>query len=62
MDGVVPAREGVLWSGEGVLPRVWACLDLCVGGGDGPNPGHGPRGWPGRWIHWARQIMASPRL
>ena len=19
---------------------------LCLGGGDGPNPGHGPRGWP----------------
>ena len=33
----------MVWGG--VLPRVWACLDLCVGGGDGPNPGHGPRGW-----------------
>ena len=34
----------MVWGG--VLPRVWACLDLCVGGGDGLNPGHGPRGWP----------------
>ena len=32
--------------GGGALPRVWACLDLCVGCGDGPNLGHGPRGWP----------------
>ena len=46
MDGVVPAGEGVMWPEGGVLPRVWACLDLCVGGGDGPDPGHGPRGWP----------------
>ena len=35
MDGVVPAGEGVLWSGGGVFPRVRACLDLCVGGSDG---------------------------
>ena len=46
MDGVVPAGEGLLRSGGGVWPRVRACLDLCVCGGDGPNPGHGPRGWP----------------
>ena len=46
MDGVVPAGEGVLRSLGGVPPRVWACLDLSVGGGDGPNPGHRPRGWP----------------
>ena len=46
MDGVVPASEGVLWPGWGFFPRVWACLDLCVGGEDGPTPGHGPRGSP----------------
>ena len=47
MDGVVPAGEGVLWSGGGIGLRVRARLDFRVGGGDGPNPGHGPRGWPG---------------
>ena len=41
MDGVVPAGEGLLRSGGGVWPHVRARLDLCVGGGDGPNPGHG---------------------
>ena len=46
MDGVVPAGEGVLWSWGGGLPRVRACLDLCVGGGDGQNPGHGSRRSP----------------
>ena len=30
----------------GVWLRVRPRLDLCVGGGDGPNPGHGPCGWP----------------
>ena len=30
----------------GVLPRVRAIVDLCVGAGDGQNSGHGPRGWP----------------
>ena len=30
----------------GVLPCVWACLDLFVGGWDGSDPGHGPRGRP----------------
>ena len=64
MDGVVPADEGVLWSGWGVLPRVRACLDLCVGGGDGPSPGHGPRGWPaavdplGQAEHGQSQVVA----
>ena len=64
MDGVVPAGEGVLWSGGGGLPRVRACLDLCVGGGDGPNPGHGPRGWPaaldplGQAEHGQSQVVA----
>ena len=46
VDGVVPAGEGLLRSGGGVWSCVRACLDLCVGGGDGPNPGHGPCGWP----------------
>ena len=46
VDGVVPSVEGLLRSGEGVWSCVRARLDLCVGGGDGPNPGHGPRGWP----------------
>ena len=56
--------EGVLWSGGGVLPRVRACLDLCVGGGDGPDPGHGPRGWPaaldpvGQAEHGESQVVA----
>ena len=61
MDGVVPGGEGVLWSGEGVLPRVRACLDLCVDGEDGPNPGHG---WPaaldslGQAEHGQSQVVA----
>ena len=64
MDGVVPADEGVLWSGGGFLPCVRACLDLSVGGGDGPNPGHGPRGWPaavdplGQAEHGQSQVVA----
>ena len=56
--GLRPARLRTLWMawypqvrdccglGGGVGSCVRACLDLCVGGGDGPNPGHGPRGWP----------------
>ena len=56
--GLRPTRRRILWMawylqvreccglGGRVLPRVWTCLDLSVGGGDGPNPGHGPRGWP----------------
>ena len=64
MDGVVPASEGVLWSGGGVWPRVRARLDLCVGGGDGPNPGHGPCGRPaaldpvGQAEHGQSQVVA----
>ena len=46
MDGVVPAGEGLLRSGGGVWPRVWAGIDFCVGSRGGLNPGHGPRGWP----------------
>ena len=67
MDGVVPAGQGVLWPlGGGVLLRVWACLDLCMGGGDGPNPGHGPRGWPaaldslGKAEHGQSEVVARP--
>ena len=73
-----PARQRTLWMawypqvreccglGGGVLPCVWACLDLCVGGGDGPNPGHGPRGWPaaldplGQAEHGQSQVEARP--
>ena len=46
VDGVVPAGEGLLRSRGGVWLCVRSRLDLCVGGEDGPNPGHGPRGWP----------------
>ena len=57
-------RECCGLGGGGLLPRVWACLDLCVGGGDGPNPGHGPRGWPaaldplGQAEHGQSQVVA----
>ena len=50
--------------GGGVGPRVRAHLDLCVCGGDGPNPGHGPRGWPaaldlvGQAEHGQSQMVA----
>ena len=51
-----PTRRRILWTvwypqlrdccglGGGVLPRVWAWPDLCVGGEDGPHPEYGPRG------------------
>ena len=61
---MVPAGEGVLWSGGGVLLCILACLDLCVGAEDGPNPGHGPRGWPaaldplGQAEHGRTQVVA----
>ena len=64
MDGVVPAGEGLLRSGGGVWPRVRPCLDLCLGGEDGPNPGHGSRGWPaaldpvGQAEHGQSQVVA----
>ena len=51
---------------EGVLPRVWACLDLCVGGGDGSDSGHCPRGWLGaldllgQAEHGQTQVVACP--
>ena len=66
MDGVVSAGEGVLRPGGGVCPRVWACLDLRVGSGDGPDPGHGPRGRPaapdplGQAEHGQSQVVALP--
>ena len=50
--------------GGGVWPRVRARLDLCSGGGDGPNLGHGPRGWPaaldpvGQAEHGQSQVVA----
>ena len=70
-----PTRLRTLWMawyplvrdccvGGGVWPRVRARLHLCVGGGDGPNPGHGPRGWPvaldpvGQAEHGQSQVVA----
>ena len=64
MDGVVPAGEGLLRSGGGVWSRVRARFDLCVGGGDGPNSGHGPCGWSaaldpvGQAEHGHSQVVA----
>ena len=63
MDGVVPAAEGLggLGGGLAVCP---ARLDLYVGGGDGPNPGHGPLGWRaaldpvGKAEHGQSQVVA----
>ena len=63
---MVSAGEWVLRSGGGVCPRVWACLDLCVGGGNGPDPGLGPRGGPtapdplGQAEHGQSQVVARP--
>ena len=66
---MVPAGEGVLWPGGGVLPCVGARLDLCVGGGDEAVPGHGPCGRPaaldplGQAEHGQSQVVArSPRV
>ena len=64
VDGVVPAGEGALWPGGGVLPCVGARLHLCVGSGDGPDPGHGPCGRPaaldplGQAEHDQSQVVA----
>ena len=50
----------------GVLLRVRAWLDLCVGVGDGQNPGHNPRGWPaaldplGQAEHGQSKVVARP--
>ena len=41
-----PQVRGCCGLGGGVWPRVRACLNLCVGGGDCPNPGHGPPASP----------------
>ena len=74
--GLRPTRLRTLWMawypqvrdccglGGGVWPRVRAHLDLCLGGGAGPNPGHGPRGWPaaldpvGQAEHGQSQVVA----
>ena len=61
VDGVVPAGEGVLWPGGGVR------LDLGVGGGDGPDPGHGPCRRPaaldplGQAAHGQSEVVACSR-
>ena len=66
VDGVVPVSEKVLWPRGRVLLRVSSCLDLCVGCGDGPNTGHGPRGWPaalhplGQAERGQSQVVARP--
>ena len=75
-SGLRPTRLRTLWMawypqvrdccglGGGVWLRVRARLDLCVGGGDGPNRGHGPRGWPaaldpvGQTEHGQSQVVA----
>ena len=75
-SGLRPTRLRTLWMawypqvreccglGGGVWPRVRARLDLCVGGGDGPNPGHGPLWWPaaldavGQAEHGQYQVVA----
>ena len=78
-SGLRPTRRRILWmawypqvreccgpGGGAVPPRVWACLVLCVGGEYGPNPGHGPRGWPasmdpfGQAEHGQSQVVARP--
>ena len=61
MDGVVPAGEGVLWSGGG-FGRVSGPASICVWAPgmaqiQGTIPVDGRR----RWIKWVRQSMASPR-
>ena len=75
-SGLRPTRLRTLWTawypqvrdccglGGGVWPHVRARLDLCVGGGDGPNAGHGPRGSPpaldpvGQAEHGQSQVVA----
>ena len=50
--------------GGGVHLRLRACLDLCVGGGGGLDPGHGPCGRPaaldplGQAKHGQSQVVA----
>ena len=74
--GLRPERLRTLWMawypqvrdccglGGGVSPRVRARLDLFLGGGDGPNPRHGPPGWPatldlvGQAEHGQSQVVA----
>ena len=59
-----PQLRGCCGLGGGVCPRAWACLDFCVGGGGGPDPGHGPRGRPavldplGQAEHGQSQVVA----
>ena len=64
VNGVVLAGEGFLSPGGG---GPSGCLGLpqfvC---GDGPNPSHGPRGWPaaldplGQAEHGQFQVVARP--
>ena len=78
--GLRPMRWRTLWIvwypqvreccglGAGVSSCVWACLEFCVGGGNGPDPGRGPSGRPaaldslGQAEHGQYQVVArSPR-
>ena len=60
------SRRVVALGGGGVVPNVGACLDLCVGGGDRPDPGHGPCGRPAaldplrQAEHGQYQVVARP--
>ena len=58
---MVSAGERVLRPGGGVCPRVWACLDLCVGVEMAHIQGTVPVDGQWRLIHWVRQSMASVR-
>ena len=72
--GLRPTRLRTLWMawypqlrdccglGGGVWSRVRAQLDLCVGGGDGPNPEHGPRGWPAALDPVGQAELGQPQV
>ena len=61
VDGVVPAGEGVLWSGRGsfyVSGPASTCVRVV---GMAQIQGSAPADGQRRLIHWDRQSMASPR-
>ena len=58
---MVPAGEGVLWSGGGSF-RVSGPASICLWAvGMAQIQGTVPVDGQRRWIHWARQSMASFR-
>ena len=61
MDGVLPAGEGVLCSGGGLLPCVGACLYLCMGMGVAEIEDLAPADSQRGLTHWDEQSMACPR-